>query len=168
MSRGRLVVLLWVGAALWLGATLAVAYGAEEGYCSIWAREATRIGLAEASDVDLATLTPDVIKYALSRNFSICLNADENPALPATPLASDSAWLEMAARNVRDKLGQVSAGAKGAGESAESSSIQPLPITSKYDPQDIAKCRRQFRSFDPKDNTVVERHHKRRQLCPLL
>lgn len=144
-------------ALLTLCATVVASHAADEAFCSLWSREATRIGLAAAADVDLATATPDLIKFSLSRNFTTCLNADEAPALPATILASDSAWLEMVARNIRDRLGE---------KPADSAKVATL--ASKYDPAKLAKCRRQFRSFDPKTATVIPYHHKRRVLCPLL
>jgi len=158
------------------------AHAADPNYCQLYAREATRIGVASAAEEDLKTVAPDlptVIKFSLSRNYAICLNADQDPALPRTPLASDSAWVEAVARNVKDRLGATDAApstvpatdapAPAVVAYPPAAPTEPAKVAaSKYSAADLAECRRQFRSFDPKDNTVIPYHHKRRQLCPLL
>lgn len=102
-----------------------------------------------------AQLSQRLITYVWNRAYTTCLNEDEPPALPLT---NEEGW-----KIIFDKFVQA--------QPIETKGLADKPATEKPvvvvngDAAWRARCASNFRSWDPKTQTVIP-YHGKRQRCP--
>ena len=86
------IILLCAGIAF-LGLHLYLAYGADADYCSLWAREQTRIDITTAGDFTTLTSTQEMILKQKAKNLLFCKSVETRPQLEGDiTILSDEAW----------------------------------------------------------------------------
>lgn len=171
---------------IWLALALVLlsgpAWAMDEAYCTLFAREFTRVALAhnKLAMVTIAQMTelPDRVKgspekeltWLLSRNFHVCLNSDNPPLMPPVPEGTDAAWVTfMLVMNTAGGFGPEGFAwppppSPGAVEEPPQGSV---PATDRVvDEGKDAWCRKNYRSFNPSDGSVKRHSEKTRTPCP--
>lgn len=141
-----------------LAAICSPAWAASPEFCTVFAREWTRIHFihnAEIAKANWPTLeqreraaawsAPGRQEWILSRNYSACINASVDVLrLPDNlPESSDEAWLKFLI-----------------GTTAE----PPDPTVD--DEAKVDWCKAEYKTYDPADGTVLRRGYKERVPCP--
>lgn len=126
------------------GLTLTPALAADPDYCILYAREYIIAQLPSQPPGYLTTITQTQLEFALSRNYSICLNKDT----VAPTALSDSDWAQWLLKPsiVADRPTGISGLA---------------PHSSEWN----ALCKKLYRTFRPSDGTVMVRTTMKRELC---
>jgi hypothetical protein len=162
------------------------AHAASEAYCKLYSREVVRVELTRETEAERAELTPKDLALAISRNWSICLNSDDDPALPAVPEASDAYYLktlwgnlvqfEFAHPAVMTSVADLTPAPMGADDAklklppAIATVVTEKPAKAARSPREPKlqgagpSCRR-YRSYDPHTHTVLGYGHHPKH-CP--
>ena len=136
------------------------AHAASPDYCTTYSLEMTLISVAGFVAVDRATATSDAIGYLFNRNYSFCLNQDEDPPVPF--VERDGVWLKALLpatpaaipANPEPKPPASYKGGRG-----KSGYVAGTASWNKW-------CGSHYRSFDARTGTVLKHRRGARTKCP--